>query len=459
MIRNIFKTLLLFTIFIVSLASCKMGKNYSRPEVAAPETFRFAEGDTTFNNAIKWWSVFDDPILDTLIKTALNNNYDVLATAQNVEAAMYQLSIQKAEMLPKFGVTAQAQRGNFNFMKTESPTNNFVIGTQASWELDFWGKYRRLNEAAKAQYLASEYGLYSVKLSLITAVATSYFQILEYKEKQYISESTYAIRDSSLNLIQQRFDAGIIPEIDLNHAQIQRAIAATSIPLYKRMAAHSESTLSILLGENPNELLSNIKLQDISAIPEIPVGVPSGLLERRPDVLLAEQELVAQNAMIGVAQANRFPSFSLTGLFGGASDDLSTLTSGGAAWNVGGSILGPLFHWNQNANRVKAERSKKEAAVYNYQNVALKAFKEVADLLIEISTLKEEEVAIQEHVKASLSATYLSSERYDKGIASYIEYLESQRQAFDAQIGLAENRQKLLSSYIKLYQALGGGWE
>ncbi len=457
--RNIYKTLLLFAVIIVSMASCKMGKNYSRPEVEAPESFRFSEGDTTFNDAIKWWTVFDDPILDTLISTALKNNYDVLATAEKVEAAMYQLNIQKAEMLPKFGVTGQAQRGNFNFVQSESISNNFVIGAQASWELDFWGKFRRLNEASRAQYLATEYGLSSLKLSLVTAVATSYFQILEYKEKQFISESTYAIRDSSLNLIQQRFDAGIIPEIDLNHAQIQRAIAATSIPLYKRLAAHSESTLSILLGENPRELLTNVELQDISYVPEIPVGIPADLLERRPDVLLAEQELVAQNAMIGVAQANRFPSFSLTGMFGGASDDLSTLTSGGAAWNVGGSLLGPLFHWNQNANRVKAERSKKEAAIYNYQNVALKAFKEVADLLIEIATLKEEEAAIQEHVTASLSATFLSSERYDKGIASYIEYLESQRQAFDAQIGLAENRQKLLSAYIKLYQALGGGWE
>ncbi len=457
--KHIYKISFTLTIILLVMGSCKMGKNYSRPEMNSPQEFRFSEGDTTFNNSLKWWAVFDDPILDTLIKTALENNYDVLATAEKVQAAMFQLSIQKAELLPKFGVTGQAQRGNFNFMKTDSPTNNFVIGAQASWELDFWGKYRRLNEAAKAQYLGSEYGLSSLKLSLVTAVATTYFQILEYKEKQYISESTYAIRDSSLNLIQQRFDAGIIPEIDLNHAQIQRAIAATSIPLYKRLAAHAESTLSVLLGENPKELISSTKLEDITTIPEIPVGIPADILERRPDVLLAEQELVAQNAMIGVAQANRFPSFSLTGMLGGASDDLSTLTSAGAAWNVGGSLLGPLFHWNQNANRVKAERSKKEAAVYNYQNVALNAFKEVADLLIEISTLKEEEHAIQQHVKASLSATFLSSERYDKGIASYIEYLESQRQAFDAQIGLAENRQKLLSAHIKLYQALGGGWE
>lgn len=455
-ISKIFFTL---AMIMLTMASCKMGKNYSRPEVVSPQEFRFAEGDTTFNKAIKWWTVFDDPVLDTLIKKALSNNYDVLATAEKVQAARFQLSIQKAEMLPKFGVTGQAQRGNFNFMKTDSPTNNFAVGAQASWELDFWGKYRRLNEAARAQYLASEYGLSSLKLSLVTAVATTYFQILEFKEKQYISESTYAIRDSSYLLIKQRFEAGIIPEIDLNHAEIQRAIAATSIPAYKRLAAQAQTTLSILLGENPKELMTSKELSDITAIPAIPAGLPADLLERRPDVLLAEQELIAQNAMIGVAQANRFPSISLTGLFGGASDDLSTLTAGGPAWNVGGSLLGPLFHWNQNANRVKAERSKKEAAIYNYQNVALKAFKEVEDLLIEIATLKEEEQAILEHVRASLSATYLSSERYDKGIASYIEYLESQRQSFDAQIGLAENRQKLLSAHIKLYQALGGGWE
>jgi len=454
-----FKLYTLILALIILSASCKMGKNYTRPEITSSDSFRFAEGDTTFNTALKWWDLFDDPVLDTLIQTALTHNKDVLAAAHNVEAVRIQMAIQKADMLPKFNLSGQAQHGNFIGVQQETASSNFNVFGQASWEIDFWGKFRRLNEVAKAQYLASEYGLSSLKLSLISTVATTYFQVLEFREKQQIAESTYAIRDSSYRLIKQRFEAGIIPEIDLNHAQIQKAIAASAIPVYKRYAAQAENALSVLTGRNPSGLTSTNKLASITPIPEIPAGLPADLLERRPDVLLAEQEMVAQNAMVGVAQANRLPSISLTGALGFASSDLSSLTSGDPAWNVGGSLLGPIFQWNQNKNRVKAEDSRRKASIQNYQNVALNAFREVEDMLIEIATLKEEEVAISEHVSAAISAMQLSSERYDKGIASYIEYLESQRQAFDAQMSMAGNRQDLLAAYINLYQAIGGGWK
>jgi len=454
-----FKTQVLLLALLILGASCKMGKNYTRPEITSPDSFRFAEGDTTFNTALKWWDLFDDPVLDTLIQTALTHNKDVLAAAYNVEAVRIQMAIQKADMLPQFSLSGQAQHGNFIGVQQETTSSSFNVFGQASWEIDFWGKYRRLNEVAKAQYLASEYGLSALKLSLISTVATSYFQVLEFREKQQIAESTYAIRDSSYRLIKQRFEAGIIPEIDLNHAQIQKAIAASAIPVYKRYAAQSENALSVLIGRNPKALSSTNKLENITPIPEIPAGLPADLLERRPDVLRAEQEMVAQNAMVGVAQANRLPSISLTGALGFASSDLSSLTSGDPAWNVGGSLLGPIFQWNKNKNRVKAEDSRRDASIENYQNVALNAFREVEDMLIEIATLKEEEMAISEHVSAAISAMQLSSERYDKGIASYIEYLESQRQAFEAQMSLASNRQDLLSAYINLYQAIGGGWK
>ncbi len=454
-----FKIPTLLLALIVLGASCKMGKNYSRPEILSPESFRFAQGDTTFNTALKWWDLFDDPVLDTLIQTALRHNKDVLTAAHNVEAVRIQMAIQKADLLPKFNLSGQAQHGNFIGVQQATTSNNFNVFGQASWEIDFWGKFRRLNEVAKAQYLASEYGLASLKLSLISTVATTYFQVLEFREKQQIAESTYAIRDSSYRLIKQRFEAGIIPEIDLNHAQIQKAIAASAIPAYKRYATQAENALSVLIGRNPETLSATNTLERITPIPEIPAGLPADLLERRPDVLMAEQEMVAQNALVGVAQANRLPSISLTGVLGFASSDLSSLTSGDPAWNAGGSILGPIFQWGQNKNRMKAEVSRREAAIQNYQNVALNAFREVEDLLIEIATLKEEEVAISEHVSAALNAMQLSSERYDKGIASYIEYLESQRQAFEAQMSLAGNRQRLLAAYITLYQAIGGGWE
>nr|WP_319398105.1 efflux transporter outer membrane subunit [uncultured Carboxylicivirga sp.] len=447
--------LLIFTLLI---SSCRMGKNYSRPEIEVPEKFLNSE-DTTYDASIKWWNVFDDPILDTLISKALKNNYEILATAERVQASMHALNIQKAEMLPQFGYQGQATRGNFNLIQTDEVMNNFGMFGQASWELDFWGKYRRLNENAKAQYLSSEYGLASLKLSLISSVATTYFTMLEYREKTTIAEQTYATRDSSLNIIQQRFEAGIIPEIDVNQAQIQKAIAAKAIPLNRRLAKQAENALRVLLGENPGTVVGASSLTEIHEKPDIPPGLPADILLRRPDILQAEQQLIAQNALIGVAQANRLPSISLTGVLGFASTDLSSLTSGDPAWNVSGSLLGPIFSWNQNINRVKAEKNNTEAAIFNYKNVALNAFREVEDALITIETLKQENLAVEDHVKAAQNALRLSADRYDKGIASYNEFLETQRQAFDAQISLVGNEKLLLEAYIKLYQALGGGWE
>jgi len=453
------KYILFLALTTVLISSCKMGKNYSRPEMELPQSFIYADGETGYNASLKWWQLFNDPALDTLINKALKNNKDLLATAQNVEAARLQLAIQKADLLPQLNYSGTAGRGNFQAFKLPEPQNAFSLVGQASWELDFWGKLRRMNESARAQYLASEYGLNALRLSLITTVATTYFQIMEFETKTLIAEQTYAIRDSSYQILQQRFDAGIIPAIDLNHSRIQRAIAATAIPLFKRAAAQSKNLLSVLIGENPQLHELENKLDTYSSVPVIPAGMPSDLLNRRPDIMVAEQQLVAQNALVGAAQAARLPSISLTGMFGLASDDLSTFTSGDPAWSISGSLLGPIFNWGKNKNRVKAERARTEAAVYQYENTVLNAFREVEDALYTIETLKEEEMAIKEHVEAALEAATLSGDRYDKGIASYIEFLESQRQAFDAQMSLTGNRQDLLEAYIQLYQALGGGWQ
>jgi multidrug efflux system outer membrane protein len=456
--KQMHKILILFIAILFSLGGCKIGKNYSKYEVETPDTYRYLNDTAGVNEAINWWSLFQDPLLDTLIRQALISNRDLLITAQNVEQAKLGLSVQKAEMLPKINITGQAQRGNFQGMKLDEPINNFLLGGGLSWEIDFWGKLRRMNEAAKAEYLASQYGLQSLRISLISTVATTYFQLLESRERLEIAENTLKIRESSLDIIKQRFEAGIIPEIDVNHSEIQRAIAATSIPFYKRQAAQVENYLAMLVGALPHSITSDNSLEEVIVNPTIPAGLPSQLLERRPDVLGAEQALIAQNAMVGVSQANRLPSISLTGMLGGASNDLSTLTSGGAAWNIGGSILGPLFHWNQNSRRVKIEESRLKAMAYNYEHVVLNAFREVEDALIAITTYKEELVAYEQRQEAAVNAMELSGQRYDKGVAAYIEYLESQRQAFDAQLGLVGAKQQLISSYVQLYKALGGGW-
>jgi multidrug efflux system outer membrane protein len=259
-------------------------------------------------------------------------------------------------------------------------------------------------------------------------------------------------------IIQARFDYGVVPEIDLNNSQIQRAISAVAVPRYTRAIALNQNTLKILLGQFPDSLTSGIKLIDQVEPPIVPAGIPSQLLTRRPDVMQAEAEYAAQNARIGAAEAMRWPSLNLTGLLGVATSDLSNLTGAGLTWSASGMFLGPLFNFGKNKRRVEIEIAKTEAALRSYENVALQAFKEVEDALITIQTLRLEQIAQKERVDAAMNAEYLSSERYDKGQTSYLEFLEAQRQSFDAQLSYAETRRNLLNAHIALYKALGGGW-
>jgi multidrug efflux system outer membrane protein len=337
-------------------------------------------------------------------------------------------------------------------------SSSYFAFPQMDWEIGFWGKYRRLNESARASLLSSEYGLRTVQMSLITAVASTYFSLLDNLNKLEISRNTLAARDSSEAIIQARYDYGIVPEIDLNQAQIQQAISAAAVPIYKRAIAFNESTLSILLGGYPDAIPIGVKLIDQVEPPDVPNGLPSQLLTRRPDVMQAEQEYAAQNALIGAAQAMRWPSLSLTGLLGVATSDLSTLSTAGLGWSASGVIFGPLFQFGKNKKRVEIERANTEAALRIYENVALQAFKEVEDALISITTLREELMAQQRRNDAAINAERLSAERYDKGATSYLEVLDSQRQSFDAQLSYSQTRRDLLGAHVGLYKALGGGW-
>jgi len=238
----------------------------------------------------------------------------------------------------------------------------------------------------------------------------------------------------------------------------QKAIAASAVPVFQRSVAQTENALSIILGRNPGPIRIGRDLEAQMLTPDIPVGIPSMLMERRPDILQAESFLHAQNARIGVAVAQRFPSISLTGMLGGASSEISEITNGDLLFNIGGSMLGPLFEFGKNKRRVEIERRLTEQVLYEYQFTVITAFREVEDALVEISTLKEELQARRDHVTAAQNAEYLSGERYDKGVTSYLEIIESQRQAFEAQLSLSETTQQLFNGYVKLYKALGGGW-
>ncbi len=450
---------ILFILFSVYFSGCKLGPDFQAPEYGGPATFRF---DTIANDSIvnlRWWEMFNDPVLDTLIKTALIDNKDVLVAAARIEAARANVGYTKADQWPAFGFSANAGGGNFGGGQLfDNNTSNFSAYPEMYWEIGFWGKYRRLNESARADLLASEYGLRTIQMSLISAVASNYFYLLDNKAKLEISKRTLASRDSGLMIIQHRYNYGIIPEIDLNQAQVQRAISAAAVPIYKRAVAQAENSLSILLGRYPEEIITGLPLIQQEEPPEIPAGLPSELLLRRPDVQQAQAVYASQNALIGAAQAMRWPSLNITGLLGYASNDLFMLNAGGLAWAVAGSLTGPLFQFGKNKRRVEIERANTEAALKEYENVAIRAFQEVEDALIAIQTLNEELIAQEQRYNAAMNAEYLSQQRYDKGKTSYLEVLESQRQSFDAQLQYSNTRRELLNAHVALYKALGGGW-
>ena len=454
------------------LWSCKSGQNYQGVEVAIPDQYRFS--DTAYQQQIarvnvdtlqvdslaniNWFDIFKDPVLDTLIQRALDTNQNLAIAAENIQQTQSALVIQRSQMLPTVGYSAGASRGNYAGLVLPTTQNVFTGFGSVNWEIDFWGKYRRLNEAARATILASEQGYRATQLSLMSTVAESYFQLLEYKLRLEISNQTLALRDSMQRIIEERFAKGIIAEIDLNQAQIQTAIAAGSVPVWERLIVQTENQLSVLVGELPQEIKIGTDLIDQPLDLEIPEGLPSQLLARRPDILFAEQDLIASNALIGAAKANRLPNISLTGLLGVAGSQFKSLGSGGAAWNLGGSLFGPVFNWGALQRQVDIEESRTRQAVLNYERTVLEAFREVENTLVNITSLRKELIAREAHVKAALRAMFLSQERYNQGVTSYLEYLESQRQAFDAQLNFAGTKQELLPSYAQLYKALGGGW-
>lgn len=455
------RSIFLILVVIIGFTSCKVGPNYVRPEYKSPDAFRFNEStpDSVLN--LKWWELFNNDELNGMIKRALVNNQDILIAASRIEEARANLGYNKASQYPQIGYSGNASRGLSNVPGSgvQGPFNDFAATAQLAWELDFWGKYRRATEAAQAELLATEYAHRVVQLAIISETTQLYFLLLDYHSRLQISIKTLESRKESSRIIGERFDKGIVPELDLNQAQIQEAIAEAAVPTYQRLIAQTENALSIILGENPKSIHPVHSLADQTQIPVIPNGIPSVIMERRPDVLQAEQQLAAQTARIGIAQAMRFPSISLTGMLGAASNDLSTLTSGDAAiWSLSGGIFGPIFNFGKNKRRVEIEKERMRQDSLYYTQTIINAFREVEDALVEVSTLKTETLARQKQMKAAQNAATLSIDRYNGGVTSYLEVLDSERSQFNAELAASETYQRYLNAYINLYNALGGGW-
>lgn len=451
---------IVFAIGILLLAAgCKVGPAYQKPEDTTPRTFRYSSNATDSIINLKWWELFHDPVLDTLIVTALRENKNLLIAASRIEQARANVGFNKADMGPKIGVQGNAGITNqFLGIPGDENFETYSAAGSFNWELDFWGKFRRSTESAKAQMLASFYGKRAIEIALISEVATNYFQLLDYKARLEISESTLALRDSTLQIIQARFDEGYTHIIDVNQAEIQKGITQASVPRFKRFVAFTEHNLSLLLGRNMDSIITLKELNQYALPDSIPTGIPSEILQRRPDILQTEQMYRAQNARIGVAQAMRFPSISLTGMLGLGSTDLSNLVSNGLGWSAGASLLGPVFEWGKNARRVDIERELARQYLLDYENTVLIALLEVDNALVELATFREELIANEMKMRAAQNASGLSRQRYYQGVTSYLEVIENQRQEFEARLAYSENYQSLLSAYIGLYRTLGGGW-
>ena len=456
---KVLKPILLSFILALLVTGCMVGPKLEKPRIITEEQFRFDSiaGDSMINLA--WWELFNEPELDTMIFTALEYNQDILIAMSRIEQAYAVLGVSKADLYPQFGYDISGSYQDPSFTSSEPGGSGSVnITPNVYWELDFWGKVRRSNQAARAEIAASEEALRMVQLGIITAVADGYFQLLDYDQRLEIARRTWKTRMESLWIIEQRFAKGIVPEIDLNQAQQQEAIAATAIPTYERAVARTENYLSILLGQNPRKLERG-KLDELHSPPAIPVGMPSELLQRRPDLLQAEQLFYAETARIGMTQAMRFPSFSITGALGVASSDLSTLLSSEALmYSVGGSILGPIFNWGKNKRRVEIQKETARQALLKYEQAVLNAFREVDDALVDVNTYGREVKSRERQESAAINAARLSRARYDGGQTAYLEVLETERSMFNAELESSAAKGALLSSYLYLYKALGGGW-
>jgi len=447
-------------LLIVGMSGCAVGPNFQKPVVNSPAEFRFDYSGIDTTEILSWWELFNDPVLDSMIRIALVENRDARIAASRIEEARAAWKYNRADNFPKLGYEGNIQGGNINNVLLSGNTNtisNYYGAPVLSWEIDIWGKYRRATESARAEMMATEYAQRGILISLISDVSSLYFQLLDYDNRLEISRSTLVTRQEYLNIIQERFNKGIVPEIDLNQAQIQEAIAAIAVPQYTRYVANIENALSILLGKNPGPILRGAKLGNQVIPPDIPPGLPSTLLQRRPDILEVEQYVAAQNAMIGYAQAMRFPTFSLTALLGVASPDL-TFSAASAAWSVSGTVLGPLFNFGKNKRRVEIERKRTEQAYLAYDQTVLQAFRETEDALISITTLRDELIAVEREKVAAQNAYRLSKARYDEGLTSYLEVLDSERTLFDVSLNASSTLQYRLNSYVELYKVLGGGW-
>ena len=450
---------------LLTLAGCTLGPDYRRPEVKSPAAFQYEPRDAAATADTLWWKQFQDPVLDQLIAEALAHNTNVQIAAANVEQAAAALTQTRSQFFPAVGYGAGAQRERARepafaaqIPNYPNPSSAYQAALQASWEIDLWGRIRRQSEAAYANVLATDDARRGVILSLVASVANSYLQLRGLDAQLDVAKKTLQTYKESVDLFTLQFQYGQVSMMNVAQAQSQYETAAVQIPLLESQIAQTQNSLAVLIGRDPGPILRGKSVYELQ-LPQVPAGVPSQLLERRPDLLQAEQQLIAANAQIGAAKALYFPTISLTGAFGSASSDLSKLFSGPAGvWSYAGTLAGPIFSFGAVSGQVAQAEAAQNAALLNYQLSIRNAFADVDNALVANQKLREQLDAQVKLVAALRQYSDLARLQYDGGYTSYSTVLQAEQALFPAELSLASIRAQVFGSSVNLYKAMGGGW-
>lgn len=449
----------------ILITGCMVGPDYRRPAVDTPESFRYEDEDAHDTADTNWWKEFDDAVLDSLIHEALANNKNVKIAAANIEQAAGVLMQTRAPLFPQVTYDGSAARERLSRLNATpvpstvpNPQTSLELLAGATWEIDLWGRIRRLSEAAQANLFSTREARRGVILSLVASVSSSYIQLRGLDDQLEIAQRTLATYGESVKLFELQFAHGQVSQMTVEQARSQYETAAATIPQIESQVAQTEHALCILLARKPGPIERGKSISQVAA-PTVPAGLPSELLERRPDLAQAEQDLIAANAQIGAAKALYFPTISLTAALGVQSAELSDLFKGPArVWSYAGSFTGPIFTAGSIRGQVKQAESLQKAALQSYENAILTAFSDVENALVSYRKLCEQQKAEERLVTSLREYERLAWLQYNGGYTPYLTVLDAQSQLFQAELNFSQARTSVLAALINIYKAMGGGW-
>lgn len=448
--------------FSLALPGCALGPDYERPMVETPAVWRISPAEAADTANIAWWEQFGDPVLNDLVRTGLLENNDIRIAAARMEQFIAQVEITRSGFYPRagYGFAGSRDQTSKNIVPpgVESLTETWQATLNVGWELDIWGRLRRATEASQADLLAAEEGRRTVILSMVSSVATGYITLRGLDAQLEIAKDTVQSRKESLDLFELQFEGGVISELTLAQVRSEYEQALAAVPEIERQISQTENLISVLLGRNPGPISRGLPIDQLT-MASIPAGIPSEVIEKRPDILQAEQNLIAANALIGVARAEYFPRISLTGLAGVASGDLSDLfEEDSLVWSIGGDAVGAIFTGGRISAGVKQSEAYYRELLFRYHQSILTALREVEDALVATQKAREKLLAQERRVKTLEDYASLARLRYDNGYSSYIEVLDAERSLFDSELNAVRTQSEVILGMINTYKAMGGGW-